>query len=464
MNEFISGDRSEPPNNTVEAEAEMTIVQEPLEPEQELKFEGLKKPSDVLKLPSYLREAGLESLKEKLVEKRLKIAELQAGIFEYIRQQHSRGTLTSILLTAHIDQLFDDPDFTEDDRQIATRILRNFDSDYSVIKRASLHPDEDLLKRYSAWRLSEAKLHGGYKIVRNALSFDFIFEKQVDFELFVEKNHKGIKRNLSGVGLSYHYDGVPLTATSMNSESTLKHEIQHKEFSVINIDAILTDSKLERSTRDELLSFYIEADVDEEYSFNAIDTILIKNYKFHEKNGVSDDKYRKMVLNAVKAIRELEKIFSTKEEIVNILRREPLNNWNRIAKRLSESQILQSRISSSGEVNVAAQRKLKNEESNRKWAEIRDRARNRFMDSIKMLVADPLVFHRHANNKGQFYARIDKKVIVDMLRNKMNSPYSYKIGEKNVTIEVEVQTYGEYKYTLTFGEDKIDGLIQVVKF
>jgi ribosomal protein L9 len=80
------------------------------------------------------------------------------------------------------------------------------------------------------------------------------------------------------------------------------------------------------------------------------------------------------------------------------------------------------------------------------------------------LINDPIVFRRHTNQKGVFYAKVDKKAIVDFLRKKMDSYNSFKIKEKNIILDSEIDSYGDYSLVLSFDEYKINALIQVVDF
>jgi ribosomal protein L9 len=462
IDKFTMNDFSESPKNSHTEDNEKGSLKNSPEDEKEITFQEIKKPFDVLKLPHYLREEGLNTLKERLAKKQLRVSKLQKDIFDYIRLEHAKGTLSKDSLTRHVDEIFDDPIFTRDDRELVETILYYFNRSYSIINSESRLSDSELLSKYSGGRLSESNLNGSYKIIRNPFSFDFSFGSVYDFRIFIEKKHNGQERKTSIIGLSYYYEEVPLTASLYHSETTMRHEIQHKEFSSINIDTIYSDSELERNTRDELLSFYIQDDT--ENDFKTIDSILIGSYKFHEKEGVDERDYRKMILGAVKAIRDLEEFFSTKDEVINILRRSPLHQWGRITKRLINSEVIKSKVKSLENLTIVEKRKKKKEESAKRLSEFNKRIKEKFIDSIKELLSEPLIFKRHINQKGKFYAPINKKVIVDFLRKKMDTASSYKIKEKNIILDSDIEFYGTYSFNLSFGEDKINGLIQVLNF
>jgi ribosomal protein L9 len=433
-------------------------------PQTEIKFEDITHPSDILKLPHYLRESALQVFKERLVERYQKISTLQSGVLGYIREKHDEGTLTEYDLINHIDKLFDDPLLTEEDRKVVKRLLYHFNERYEVIQHENMLSDDEIIVKYSGERLSTSTLRGKYQIIRNPLSFDFLFENNEDFKSFIERDHKGEERKVSAVGLSYFYDGVPITATSTFSQSTLRHEIQHKEFSTINMDTILSDSKFERGTRNEILSFYIENTPGEDYGFSVVDRTLIAYYSFHKDEGVSNFEYKKIIDDAVNAIKTLESFFSTKDDIVNILRKESIYNWCRVARRISDSYKLKPKINTDEGLTIYEQRNLKKDKDKKFWLEVHDKQKKEFIYSIEKLINDPVVFRRHTNQKGVFYAKVDKKEIVDFLRKKMNSPYSFKIKEKNILLDSEIDSYGDHSFVLSFDEYKINALIQVIDF
>jgi hypothetical protein len=343
-------------NNEALETSEYLTPEEFPETETEINFEDILHPSDILKLPHCLRESALQVFKERLTERYEKISTLQSGVLGYIREQHDKGTLTEYAFISHVDILFDNPLFTKEDREIVKTLLYHFNRNYEVIKRENILNDDELLLKFSGSRLSSSILTGKYQIIRNPLSFDFLFEKEEDFKLFIERNHLDKERKVSAVGISYFYDGVPITATSTFSQSTLKHEIQHKEFSSINRDTIMSDSDFERGTRDEILSFYIENNPDEDYNFGLVDKTLITYYSFHKEEGVSNFEYHKKINEAVNAIKSLESYFSIKDDIVNILRKESIYNWSRIARRISDSYKLKPKINTDEVLTIYEQR------------------------------------------------------------------------------------------------------------
>ena len=436
--------------------------------DHDFNIDTISDPSEILRLPRHLRDTALNNFKERLAEKQLRIGTMQTEIFGYLREHHEAGTLDYKSLVAHIDELFDDPLFDENDRAIAAGIVQSFEKDYSRIREESKHTDAELLQKFSDNQLSVEELRGEYRIIRNALSFDFIFEKKQDFRKFVEQIEEGQESKGTSVGWSFYYDDVSLTATSENDETTFRHEVQHKEFSAINIDEeLIRDSVFERGTRDEMLSFYIQDDVNYDNGFLDISNTLIDYYKFHQQADMSEEEYDDLIHEAFGALMMLEEIFSTKTEIVSILRKESIYNWMRIAKRLSESKVVVSYKQSSQLPSIKNQREgFYKEDKGLKEisSDYYEQQKKNLITLVKNLLDSPLVFRRHADEKGFFYTPITLNNIATFVRRKLDSAFAYKLNKNNFTLKSDVDEYGEYVFSISFDDEKIDGTVKVEEF
>jgi len=433
-------------------------------------FDAVQSPEDIFRLPPPLRREGLEKLKNRAEERYLLIADLQKEFFDYIGESYEKGTLTKDTLIAHIDQMLDNPLITEDDKRVVDKLLYRFLDDYENIEQEALLSDSELLKKYSLYihTLDESSLKGSFEVRRTPFSLNFLFSDKGDFDSFISSMPGDFKKYTNTSGLSYFRHGIPITATAYFSESTYKHEIQHKEFDLVNTDSVLIDSKLEGQTRNEILSFYVGNETAHIYNpLVSIDSILINNYKFHNEYGVGEAEYRKMIHDAVTAIGILEEIFSEQQEIVNILRREPLYLWKKVAKRVRQSEKAKLIIENPDIASIAKLRRdvAEKEEKERKifQKELRETRRAGFLERIKMSLSEPIILKRNVNEKGNFYAKVDTNTIVGFLKKRMGYYDSFRIYRKNIILESKIETFGEHTFIFSYDGEKLPGFVLVEK-
>jgi ribosomal protein L9 len=91
----------------------------------------------------------------------------------------------------------------------------------------------------------------------------------------------------------------------------------------------------------------------------------------------------------------------------------------------------------------------------------------KFLSKLKESLIEPIVFHRHTNKKGKFYASVDKNSIINYIRNRI--PYGMyiryrKLSAKHVHINDKITQYGEYSFELKLAKESIPGSIHVKEF
>jgi hypothetical protein len=335
-------DKKSPPINN-SAKLETVVVSKDSErditvDQEREKNSQVNKPQDILSQPTSLRREGLSSLREKIAKRYISISEMQVAIFERIDELDSNGTLSEELLRKEITKMADENNFDTDDRKVINTLLYHFFLNLKKIREVQNLSGPELLNLLIRNKDLIPLIKGDYHVKVTPYSIHFDFDNMEDFRLFVLKPNTEGEANReykSTFGLSYYNDGYPVTASGCKScsETTFRHEIQHKKFSAITIDTILVDKDAEHATRDEILARFSE-------NANVIGMFdHVVSYGFARKYGVEKVLYGKILRDAINAIQELQFMRFKEEEVIGLLSKENLFTWPKIVKRIKRTKV-----------------------------------------------------------------------------------------------------------------------------
>ncbi len=297
-------------------------------------FSRLKKPRDILGLPSFLRREGLATLREKIADRYLSISKLEIAIFDFLDQIDIKN-VNEETLRIDIKAKVGEYELNDEDRQIIDQLLDHFFRNLKKMKEIIDLSKLELLAKLIKNPDFLPQITGEYDVKVTPYAVHFNFDRIEDFRLFISGNEGEVKEEFKDTyGLSFSNKGFPITASGYkpDSKATFNHEIQHKKFLAINMDKILTKEKAEWDTRNEILARFSERGESTDIFY------IVLSYGFAEKYNVDKTLYKQTLRNAVDSIQKLQLLKFTKDEIIGLISKEKLTTWPKIVERIRNSK------------------------------------------------------------------------------------------------------------------------------